>query len=132
MILIRGLPGSGKSTLANGFTCDWSWRHFEADMFFVDENGEYNFNSSKIKFAHEWCKEQTRMALVHGLNVVVSNTFTTKWELSPYFDIAKSFDITPTVILAQNNYKSVHNVPEETLIKMRDRFEYDISSLFGE
>jgi hypothetical protein len=60
----------------------------------------------------------------------VSNTFTTKKELQPYFDIAKEYGIIPTVILCQNSFGSVHNVPEETLKRMADRFEYDIGELY--
>lgn len=38
LILIRGLPGSGKSTLAETMT---GFEHLEADMFFIDEKGDY-------------------------------------------------------------------------------------------
>jgi hypothetical protein len=34
--------------------------------------------------------------------------------------------------LAQNQFPNVHNVPAEKLQKMRDRFQYDISELFGD
>jgi len=63
---------------------------------------------------------------------VVSNTFTTIKELRPYFDIAKELNIVPTVLLVQGNFKSVHNVPEKTLQKMKARFQYDISELYNE
>ena len=39
LTIIRGLPGSGKSTLAK--TLDVN--HYEADMYFVDAKGEYDF-----------------------------------------------------------------------------------------
>lgn len=133
LVIIRGLPGSGKSTLAGKFVknCPEVWEHFEADMFFIDFDGIYTFVPSDIKAAHHWCRSETRRALQHGYNVVVSNTFTTKWEIQPYFDIASEFDIIPEVILLQNDYGSVHDVPEETLEKMKNRFEYDISELFS-
>jgi hypothetical protein len=60
----------------------------------------------------------------------VSNTFTTRRELKPYFNLAKEFGIVPVVYLAQNQFQNVHNVPAEKLQKMRDRFQYDISELF--
>jgi len=132
LVLLRGMPGSGKSTLAQRFVTKSPevWVHLEADMYFVDEEGNYAFESSKIKHAHQWCQSKTEDSLSHGFNVVVSNTFTTKWELRPYFDIADVFGIVPEVILLQNVFDSVHDVPEDVMRRMNERFEYDISELF--
>lgn len=132
LILIRGLPGSGKSTLAKtlmfapamGVT-----NHREADQFFM-ENGEYKFDVDRLYLAHRWCQDQTRSDLEAGMNVIVSNTFTTLKELKPYFKIASEFGIIPQVITCHGCWENVHNVPEETMKKMRSRFEYDISSLY--
>lgn len=121
LVLIRGLPGSGKSTLAkslNGFI------HMETDQYW---GKDYAFDASKLGAAHAWCQEQTEYLLEEGEDVVVSNTFTTKKELKPYFEIAKKFNIAPTVILCQNDFGNTHNVPEATLTKMKARFEYDLS-----
>jgi predicted kinase len=131
MILIRGLPGSSKSTLAGDMSFAYPFsEHFEADMYFIDSDGNYNFDASKLRQAHKWCQEQTDRVLAEGEMVVVSNTFTTKKELKPYFELAKKYNIIPTVILCQNNFGSIHNVPEETIEKMKQRFQYDISELF--
>ena len=127
LILIRGMPGSGKSTLARLF---YGCYHFEADQYFVDAKGNYKFDGSKIKEAHAWCRKETEEAISNGSSVVVSNTFTTKWELKPYFEIAKMCGIVPQVILMQNQFESVHDVPEDILRRMEERFEYDISDLF--
>jgi len=129
LILIRGLPGSGKSTMAKSFSDDYV--RLETDMFWYDVDGNYNFDISRIKEAHEWCQMETRKYFgVYGGDVIVSNTFTTKKELQPYFDLAKEFDIVPNVILCQNQWDNVHNVPQEALDRMKARFEYDISELF--
>ena len=130
LILVRGLPGAGKSThariIANEiFRC----ARVEADMYFI-KDGEYLFDATKLGEAHAWCLKNTREIIGEGVSVVVSNTFTTIKELKPYFDLAKEFKIKPQVVLCQGNYKSVHNVPEETIEKMRKRFEYDITELF--
>jgi len=127
LILVRGLPGSGKSTVARQF----DGVHIEADEYFMI-NGEYRFDHTKLKQAHEWCQEKTREALKSRFTAVVSNTFTTLKELRPYFDIAAEFGILPNVIVAQGNFGSVHGVPEETLAKMKARFVYDISELYYE
>jgi predicted kinase len=131
LILIRGLPGSGKSTLAKSMRIDENYVHLEADMYFM-KNGEYVFNQNKLHSAHEWCQNKTDLHLSNHINVIVSNTFTTLNELRPYFEIAKMYDIIPTVIYCQNQFESIHNVPEETIEKMKKRFVYDLTSLFEE
>lgn len=128
LMLIRGIPGSGKSTLARRF-CNAGFVHLEADMYFI-KDGEYNFDATKLKYAHEWCQTSTVDELRKCRSVCVSNTFTTIKELKPYFDIAASFEIVPTVILAQNQFQNVHNVPDEAMTRMQGRFQYDISTLF--
>lgn len=138
LILIRGLPGSGKSTLAKTLAYEMKEYcqvdHFEADMYFVDKDGNYNYNPREIGLAHEWCQRNTRMSLfdTETTGVIVSNTFTTKKELRPYFEIAKNHGIVPLVYLAQNQFQNVHSVPQEVLDKMKARFEYDLTDLFKE
>jgi tRNA uridine 5-carbamoylmethylation protein Kti12 len=140
LILVRGIPGSGKSTLARNL-CDLVdntmsntvlSRHYEADMYFEDEQGNYNFDAFKLALAHGWCLRKTREALEENRTVIVSNTFTTIKELKPYFALAKEFFIVPVVYLAQNQFNNVHNVPAEKLEQMRNRFQYDIQELFND
>jgi len=128
LTLVRGLPGSGKSTVAKrvgGF-------HIEADMYFVNADGVYLWDANRLHLAHGWCRDKAIELLTDGKDVVVSNTFTTLKELRPYFNMAADFGIVPTVILAQNAFTNVHNVPAESLDKMRARFAYDISELFND
>ena len=130
LILIRGLPGSGKSTFAKSLAGSQLYtKHFEADMYFM-QDGEYKFDASKLGRAHMWCEAQTRLALESDYDVIVSNTFTTKKELKTYFGIAKEFGIVPQVIHCQNSFGTIHNVPEETMAKMRARWDNDITELF--
>ncbi len=128
LVLIRGLPGSGKSTIAKNLI-GWYW-HVETDQFWMDGD-EYKFDMSRIKEAHQWCQDKTKQMLNMGQSVVVSNTFTTAFELLPYFDIAKEFGIKPQVLLAQGQFGNIHNVPDEVLAKMAARFEYNIDHLFA-
>ena len=131
LMLIRGLPGSGKSTLADKLCRMNVWHlYFEADMFFINDQGRYVFDAMKLRQAHNKCFDDTREALSHGYSVIVANTFTTKKELQPYFLLAESRNITPEVILCQGNYGSIHDVPANTINAMKKRFEYDISDLF--
>ncbi len=120
LILLRGLPGSGKSTLAKRI-CN---QHVEADMFFLLD-GEYKFNPSKLKEAHEWCREKTESWMKDGYNVVVSNTFTQEWEMESYFDMAKRYNYRVHTVIVENRHggENVHGVPEDKLQQMKDRFQ---------
>lgn len=108
------------------------YAHLEADQYFYDEHGNYNFDVNKLHDAHQRCLLNTRKCLEVGQHVIVSNTFTTRKELKPYFELAKEFNVTPIVLLAQNSFGSVHGVPEEKMQQMRDRFQFDISDMFKE
>jgi predicted kinase len=133
LIIVRGIPGSGKSTFAKKLAEKAHYVHMEADMYFIDPvTKEYKFDINNIMDAHAWCQTQTMYHLQRNWSVVVSNTFTTIKELRPYFDIAKNLGIVPTVLLAQGNFKNVHNVPEKTFQRMKARFQYDISELYDE
>lgn len=118
LYLIRGLPGSGKSTYAKGLHA----LHLEADQYHV-RDGRYQFNPSKVKAGHEWCHAMVKNALGLGIDVAVSNTFTQKWEMAPYLEMAKAFGATVEVITMRGNYGSVHGVPEDVIKRMADRWE---------
>lgn len=130
LILVRGLPGSGKSTLAKKLELVFGHVHREADQFFM-KNGRYDFDASQLSAAHTWCQDETRRLIGSGFTAVVSNTFTTIKELRPYFKIADEFGLVPTVITCENQFKNVHDVPAETLARMRQRWASDISELFN-
>jgi len=121
LILVRGLPGSGKSTFAHMMS-HHGFLHVEADMFFVGPDG-YKFNGLKIADAHDWCQKEVVRALDHGENVIVSNTFTQKWEIEPYQKMVEKTGCKLTIIKMEGNYGSVHGIPEIALQKMKDRWE---------
>lgn len=118
-LIIRGLPGSGKSTKAKTFP----FLHVEADMFFYGPDGEYNFDDSKIRQAHEWCQRVVLESLLNGISVVVSNTFTTKREMEPYIKMIYISGAKLEIITMRENYGSVHNVPCEVIERMIERWE---------
>jgi predicted kinase len=121
LILCRGCPGSGKSTWAKNLVT--TYIHLEADMYFIDNLGNYKFDGSKIRYAHQWCMDTTRIFLNQGKHVVVSNTFTTLKEMKFYIDYATENNIPFWVYRMTNNFRSVHDIPEEVMKKMADRFE---------
>lgn len=123
LILIRGLPGSGKSTLASKFAAmGYAW--FEADRYFETSDGEYRFDGTRLREAHNVCQQQAMDAIKQGVDVVVSNTFSRLWEMKPYRDIAKVYGARLTIIACEGNFGNVHGVPEAAIASMRERWEF--------
>lgn len=129
LILLRGLPGSGKTTLAEvvlqlnqGTKPDV----ISADNYFMDDKGNYNFDASKLKEAHNSCQQicADRMRLEFS-KVVVANTFTEEWEMKPYFEMAERYKYRVHTVVVENRHegKNVHNVPDDKLQQMKNRFQ---------
>ena len=130
LFLVRGLPGSGKSTFTNHI-----WNEYavcEADKFFYDKEGNYNFDPSKIKDAHAWCKNEVETRMKdHQINgqyypeIAVSNTFTQEWEMKDYYDLAEKYGYKVVSLIVENRHggKNVHGVPDDKLEIMKNRFE---------
>ena len=118
--IITGIPGSGKSTFAH--------KNFpgvlvlENDMFHT-HNGKYDFNASKQHAAVNWCFKATEFAMMNGMDVVVSNTFTQRRFVQPYADLAKKYGYEFKVYDMNGNFGDVHNVPKDVKDRMAKQFE---------
>ena len=126
LILLRGLPGSGKSTAAKLFD---KALHFEADMYFLDADGNYQFDASKIKNAHNWCRDSVMDAMKEGHPiVVVSNTFTQEWEMEAYYLLAEELGYRVISMIVENRHagKNIHGCPDDKIEQMRNRFEFKL------
>ena len=122
LYIVRGLPGSGKSTFAKSLNCPV----FEADMFFVNQQGVYNFDITRIKDAHAWCQEMIEDHMFNQEDkIAVSNTFTQEWEMKPYYDMAKTYGYIVFSVVVENRHggENVHGVPSDKLEVMKNRFE---------
>lgn len=122
LFILRGLPGSGKSTLAKSL----GGKHVEADMYHLDKDGNYNWKPERVKEAHAWCQNTALNWMIESEErIVVSNTFTQEWELKPYLEWAEKWGYKVFSLIVENRHrgKNIHNVPEEVLDKMRERFE---------
>ncbi len=129
LYLIRGVPGSGKTSLANKMiNAGLIDQYYEADDFFYDKDGNYNFDASKLYIAHNQCQNWTWTALLEGLNVAVSNTSTTLAEVNTYKEIARCSKAEFVSLIVENRHDGVntHDVPEHTLKKMKDRFNVNL------
>lgn len=126
IFLTRGLPGSGKITLAKLLVGDKDYCHKETDMYFVDRDGNYKFNPSQLKDAHKWCQEEIEFLMKYEHTpLVVSNTFTQEWEMEPYNELATKYGYKVHSLIVENRHGGVntHNVPEDKLNQMKNRFE---------
>lgn len=136
LFIVRGLPGSGKSTLATAMVrkSKNDMFHLEADQFFTyvehSEGPElgYDFDRRLLGAAHDLCYGQAMHALYRGIDVVVSNTFTTVREINRYVQGVRRAGIEmpsgfPKVIKCVGEYQSVHNVPQSAIERMQDRWE---------
>ena len=125
LYIVRGIPGSGKSTLAKQLTSNV----FEADHYFYDNDGNYKFIASEIKDAHKECQDNVRIAMESSIpKIAVSNTSTQEWEMEPYFELAKKYGYKVFTIIVENRHggTNVHNVPEDKIEQMKNRFEINL------
>lgn len=129
LILLRGLPGSGKTTLGQiilrNLSIDDS-HVLSADDYFIDENGNYNFDASKLKLAHNNCQEKCAERMKYEISkIVVANTFTQEWEMEKYNEMAERYHYRVHSVIVENRHdgKNIHNVPEDKLQQMKERFQ---------
>ena len=129
LILIRGLPGSGKNSVASamGITA------LAADDFFITPEGEYNFDATKLAMAHATCQLACRQELLADGVSVVANTFSQRWELEPYFQIAKKLEARVWVLDLYDGgltdveltERNAHGAPLGVIQNMRARWEVE-------
>lgn len=125
LYILRGIPGSGKSTYGkkivdNAIDAGLSAIKIEADDFFI-KDGKYNWNPKLIGMAHKWCQDNVRKALHLYDVVVVANTSLSLTDVKTYIKIANEEYVDFEVVAIHGNHQNVHNVPEETLKKMREK-----------
>lgn len=125
LYLIRGVPGSGKSTLAYLMSLNNpNVTPVSADDYMIDKDGNYKFDGDRLLEVHEKCKEQVSDLMRMGQKtIVVHNTFIKYWEMTPYHHLAKKYDYVIIEVVCKGNFKSVHNVPQNTIDRMRRNFE---------
>ena len=131
--LVRGISGCGKTTLARQLALGGRRKLLAADDFFVDSNGDYQFNPSDLPDAHAWCKREADLAMQKGLHVIVHNTFTQRWEMQPYLKLADQYGYRAAVVSLfdggctdeQLFVRNEHGVPVDGIAAMRIRYEHD-------
>jgi len=126
LFILRGIPGSGKSTVAKEIASEMNI--CTADDFHM-KNGEYNWQPENVGRAHAWCQKKAETFMGLELSpIVVANTSTTMKEMQPYYDLAEKHGYQVFSLIVENRHSGVniHDVPEETLEKMKNRFEIQL------
>jgi tRNA uridine 5-carbamoylmethylation protein Kti12 len=132
LILLRGVPGSGKTTLGKTILrCVASDDPdvISADDFFVDKDGNYNFDATKLKEAHAQSQQRCATKMKNEFSrIVVANTFTQKWEMDVYYEMAERYNYRVFSVVVENRHgnKNVHGVPDEKVTQMTNRFEISL------
>ena len=142
LYIVRGLPGSGKSTLAKELTENV----VEADQFLY-ENGEYIWTPERCMNAHKMCQETVRQYMAEGLDkIAVANTFVRFRDMNPYKALANEYGYKVIVenrsenkyidflngLSGKDSYESIHDVSDDTLDRMRRRFQISSEPLVFE
>lgn len=94
----------------------------EADTYWKRPDGKYDFNFKLLPAAYKWCYSESCRYLRYEYDVIVSNTFTTIKEMNPYIEYAKALNHEVKIYRCTGEYQNIHNVPQETLLKMKERF----------
>lgn len=129
LFMITGAAGAGKSTLA-GKLQDAAPTYIgpiaeicEADEFFyIIGKGKYAFNPKLLWKAHQWCQNQAEKVMETGKNLIVSNTNVKPSDRKPYFQLAEKYGYKVVYIHLTTQFKSVHDVPEDAVKRMRDNY----------
>jgi predicted kinase len=140
IVILKGLPGSGKSTFGRTLSEQCAKDSIKcltasADDFFMD-NGEYKFDQSKIKDAHEECYQKYYHFFRKDINLaIIDNTNLSRWERKRYIKLAQKnldkidfIDIIYFPCSVENSFKrNTHNVPLEVIQNMEKRIQQDNS-----
>lgn len=130
---MRGVPGSGKSTKRQqildlckeyNISCGYG----SADDFMVNKNGEYHFDFKKLDKCHRDCADIVYGLLENDYEVVIlDNTNLVKSIYTKYVLKAKNHGYKVYQLNCNGGYKSIHNVPESSMERMRSKYEKDAS-----
>ena len=123
LIIMQGVPGSGKSTTAkqlaatipNSVICSTD------DYFMV--GGEYRFDPAMLGENHTKNLARATALLASERTVIVDNCNIKNAHAAKYVKFAHVRGIPVVFVRCDENFRSVHNVPEATVARMRREME---------
>ena len=125
VLILRGISGSGKSTYANSL--NENGMIVSADDYFINEKGVYEFDSLKLKKAHDSCLRGFVFCLENvEENIIVDNTNLSLWEMESYIRLAKLYWAVIQILTIPCSVdaayaRNVHKVPLETITRQEQR-----------
>jgi len=123
--ILRSASGAGKSTLAEELVRNnKSSVICSADDYFIDQDGNYIWDETKIHSAHKWCQSLFQENLKTETEIiVVSNTNTRNSDVELYRNLALEYGYLVFVLVVENrhNGNDIHNVPNETKERMKNQ-----------
>lgn len=133
---MQGVSGSGKSSWIRANVPDAVV--VSADHFFLDKEGQYNFNPAQLGTAHAECLKKfctlVQTSGTEGRTVVVDNTNTSISEMAPYCALALAFGrplkvvtlLCDPVKAAQRN---AHGTPLKSVLAQHKRLVTTVAEL---
>lgn len=138
MMIMSGISGAGKSTYANRLMkklngiFGWRVAKCSADDYFINDDGDYIFDRTKLGSAHGYCKHEAARLCKAGYDLVlIDNTNIREREIKPYREIAKEYgyDVVVRCIGSADEEsvetyfkRNAHNVPKEAIQRMANRW----------
>jgi predicted kinase len=134
LIVMRSASGAGKSSFVellkesnpSAISCS-------ADKFFIDKDGSYNFDVTKLGQAHKSCQLQFDAALIdEKINLIIlDNTNTKPSDWKYYEDKAREAGLRVVFVVLENRHGgvNVHNVPDEVLERQANTIKQNLKLL---
>lgn len=128
--ILRGCSGAGKDFVTNKLIKSVGWVAVSADYYFIDKDGNYNWDANKLAYAHSVCMYNFKEALKESTvtDIIVNNTNTKVKDFGYYQKEAEKFDADVIFIVVENRHggKNVHNVPDEVVSRHEDNIKQSL------
>lgn len=142
VVIMRGVMGSGKSTIAKHIAKTVGVddvKILSTDDYFINKDGVYVFDRTKLGAAHADCKRRFAEAILHPRHwmLIVDNTNLSLRDMAVYTSVASTkgwhtliVSVEPPADLTRN----VHGVPEAVVsakIKLQELSEPEVVRLYS-
>lgn len=128
VVIVRGVAGSGKSTFASLLAQAQNGKIVEADKF-AYQGDEYVWRAEDLASYHKNAMAEFEKHVKNGEELIIVSNVSAKWrDFKFYFNKAKEsgYQVTSLVVENRNETKSIHNVPDETITRMRENFQVHV------